>query len=34
MVKRYSEELLKVSDRGELHDIISKLASEPPVIMH
>ena len=30
----YFEELLKVSDRGELHDIISEFALEPQVSMH
>ena len=29
MVKKYFKELLKVGDRGELHDIISKFTSEP-----
>ena len=33
-MEKYFIELLKVGDRGKLHDIISKFASEPQVSMH
>ena len=34
MVEKYFKELLKVGDRGEIFDIISKFASGPQVSMH